>query len=157
MRTVAMKKTIDAMTPLSQNALLDYLSDEIEMAETKQDLLGVLDIMRDLLLPDTRHVAVRGLPHIRADLDVSAYRQSAEAPKAPTRTQAQPQPQPQPQATLQAGACHVVKIEIPLILADTFQGLSKRLRDLQKDDPVTFANATSALIWLANGDIKSVC
>lgn len=126
-----MRKPIDTMSNESLHAMLDYLSDEIEMAESKEDLEVVMHLARQLFQPSSMQNTVRGLPHIRAEVDVEAI----------TRTASK-------------HAC-TVHLEVPHILSSTFQDLSVRMSTLQNEDPDTFANATSALTWLANGKINS--
>ncbi|HEY9163659.1 MAG TPA: hypothetical protein VIN57_03525 [Magnetovibrio sp.] len=126
-----MMKPIDSMTNESLHAMLDYLSDEIEVAESKEDLELVLKMARELFRPSSMQNTVRGLNHILAEVDTDAIARTASK-----------------------HAC-TVHLEVPHILSSTFQDLSERMNALQNDDPDTFANATSALTWLANGKINS--
>lgn len=126
-----MSKPIDTMSNESLHAMLDYLSDEIDTANSKEELEIVLDLARQLFRPSSMQNAVRGLNHIRAEIDPQAIARTA--PKH---------------------AC-TVHLEVPQILSTTFQDLSVRMSALQDEDPVTFANATSALTWLAKGEISA--
>lgn len=126
-----MSKPIDDMSNANIHAVLDYLAEEIESAENKDDLLSVLSLTRELFLTPPMQNAVYGLENIRAEVDSKAIARD--------------------QSMLQC----TVQLEVPHILSTTFQDLSKRMRELQSDDPETFANATSALTWLARGQIST--
>lgn len=126
-----MSKPIDDMSNANIHAVLDYLAEEIESAENKDDLLSVLSLTRELFLTSPMQNAVYGLENIRAEVDSKAIARD--------------------QSMLQC----TVQLEVPHILSTTFQDLSKRMRELQSDDPETFANATSALTWLARGQIST--
>lgn len=126
-----MSKPIDDMSNANIHAVLDYLAEEIESAENKDDLLSVLSLTRELFLTSPMQNAVYGLENIRAEVDSKAIARD--------------------QSMLQC----TVQLEVPHILSTTFQDLSKRMRELQSDDPETFANATSALTWLARGEIST--
>lgn len=133
-----MPRPVDRMTTDNLNAVLEYLSDEVENAETKDDLNAVLAIARDLLTPNGMHNTVQGLEHIRAEVDAMAILEKAA-----------------PNAVAQDTYACTLQLEVPHILSNTFQDLSDRMNQLQNEDPETFANATSALSWLASGKLKS--
>lgn len=133
-----MPRPIDRMTANNLNAVLEYLSDEVENAETKEDLNAVLEIARNLLTPNGLRNTVQGLAHIRAEVDATAILDKT-APNA---------------AAQDTYAC-TLQLEVPQILSNTFQDLSDRMNQLQNEDPETFANATSALSWLATGKLQS--
>lgn len=126
-----MNKRVDNLTIASLHAMLDYLTEEIQLAETKEDLESVLNLMRDMLTPSPMINTVKGLGHIRAEVDQLAI------------------------ARAQAKHECTVRLDVPQILSETFQDLSSRMRKLQNEDPDTFASATSALTWLAKGEISA--
>jgi len=126
-----MSSPIDRMTNAQMHAVLDYLSEEIEIAESKEDLEAVLKLAREMLAPSPMQNVIRGFEHLRAEIDPSAI----------TRAQSKME-------------C-TVQLAVPQILSETFQDLSTRMRTLQAEDPDTFANATSALTWLASGEISA--
>lgn len=126
-----MNKPIDQMSNASLHAMLDYLAEEVEGAESKEDLVSVLSLARELFHPSPMQNAVRGLNNIRAEVDHEAIARA--------------------QSKLEC----TVHLEVPQILSTTFQDLSLRMRTLQSEDPDTFVNATSAMTWLANGEINT--
>lgn len=126
-----MPRPIDKMSRENLHAILDYLNEEAEKAETQEDLQNVMNIARDLIVPTPVQSAVHGLGHLRAEYVHS------------TSTKASP-----------ATSC-TVSLEVPYILSTMFHALSERMNRLQDEDPATFSNAASALNWLANGDIQS--
>ena len=124
-----MRNPTDHLSNATLNAMLDYLSQEIETAQTKEELQAVLSIAREMLAPPTQQNAVYGLQNIRAEVDRNAI--------------------------ARAGQECVVQLHIPHSLSETFHNLSTRMRTLQNEDPDTFANATNALTWLASGKISA--
>lgn len=126
-----MSTPIDNMSNANIHAVLDYLTEEIKSAGSKEDLLSVLSLTRELFETPPMQNAVYGLENIRAEVDRKAIAHD----------------QSKLECTLQ--------LEVPNILSETFQDLSKRMRELQSDDPETFINATSALTWLARGEIST--
>lgn len=129
-----MNSPIDRMTSAQMHAVLDYLSEEIEIAESKEDLEAVLKLAREMLAPSPMQNVVQGLGHLRAEVDHSAIARAQSGTAGPECT---------------------VQLAVPQILSETFQDLSTRMRTLQNEDPDTFANATSALTWLASGEISA--
>lgn len=132
---------IDRMSEANVAAMLEYLTEQLEDAETKEDIQAVLELARQLLDPPALHNAVHGLEHIRAEY--------APRPSSAANTE------PQIINTDAANLSNVINLEVPHILTNTFKALSDRMNTLQARDPETFANATSALTWLANGEITS--
>lgn len=124
-------RPIDRMSSASLDAMLEYMTEEVETAETKEELLFVLALARELITPKAMQNAVIGLDNIRAEVD------------------------PQAIAKAGAGKACTVELNVPQILSTTFLDLSERMLTLQNDDPDTFANATSALTWLASGAIRT--
>jgi len=120
-----------AISPNALNAILDYLSAELEEAKTTSDLTQILDLAKTLLLKPPTQNAVVGLGGIRAEMDAAAM---AEAHGK--------------------NAC-TVNLQVPRILSDTFEDLSVRMSHLQDRDPETFTNASNAMQWLANGKLGS--
>lgn len=139
-------RPIDRMSDAGLNAVLEYMSDEVEAAETKEELMFVLALARELLNPNSLQNAVIGLNNIRAEVDPQAIANAGS--KRDETTQAN--------AVLDGPSLEcTVQLDVPQILSSTFQQLSERMRSLQNDDPDTFANATSALTWLASGTIRT--
>lgn len=128
-------RPIDTLSRASLESMLEYLSEEVETAHTKEDFLAILSVAREMLSPAPLRNAVTGLKNIRAEVDCRAIR-GERAPQL---------------STLEACTVH---LDIPPILKDTFQALSRRMNTLQSEDPDTFVNATSALTWLASGTIR---
>jgi len=126
-----MSKPIDNMSNVNIHAVLDYLAEEIESAGSKEDLLSVLSLTREIFQTSPMQNAVYGLENIRAEVDSNAIARD-----------------------LSKLEC-TVQLDVPNILSTTFQDLSKRMRDLQSDDPETFVNATIALTWLAKDEIST--
>ena len=126
-----MNKPVDYMSSESIHAMLDYLSEEVECAESKEDIDSVLSLARELFRPSSMQNTVLGLDNIRAEVDTQAIQRA--------------------QSKLEC----TVHLEVPQILSTTFEDLSQRMRVLQSEDPETFANATSAMTWLANGEIST--
>ena len=144
-------RPIDRMSDAGLDAVLEYMSDEVEAAETKEDLMYVLALARELINPNSMQNAVVGLHNIRAEVDRHAIANAETESTGPKRAISK-----RTQSTL-AGAKQecTVQLDIPQILSSTFQQLSERMRTLQNDDPDTFANATNALTWLASGTIRT--
>lgn len=117
------------MTVGNLNFLLAYLADEIETAETRDDLTAILNVLSEMLSPPTLRNTVTGLDHIRAEVDRDAI------------------------ARAMGNASCIVKLELPDSLSETFQELSQRMRLLQSEDPETFKSASNALEYLAQGEI----
>ena len=136
-----MSRPIDRMSAESLHAVLDYLHEEVQCAETEEDLRAVMEIARDLFAPSRVQSAVRGLGHIRAEF----VRQQNPGQAGDEQDTA---------AAQDVYAC-TVSLEVPTILSTMFHDLSERMNRLQCEDPETFANATSALQWLANGNIQT--
>jgi len=112
------------VSPGALCAILDYISAELEDAQTADELAQIMELAKILLLaPSTRNM-VLGLPNIRAQME------------APTQSKK---------------AC-TVHLEVPTILSDAFQDLSWRMSALQDQDQETFSNAANALRWLAKGE-----
>ena len=135
------KSIIDDMSADNIEAMLEYLFEQLEDAETKEDVHAVLELARQLLDRPATHKAVHGLQNIRAEYDLPSTRPHTNDANA-----------------LGAHAdkfSNVVNLEVPHILTSTFEALSERMKALQNQDPETFANASSALSWLANGEITS--
>lgn len=131
------KSIIDTMSPGNAEAMLEYLFDQLDDAETKEDVHAVLELTRQLLEAPTTKSAVQGLDHVRVEY----------GPKAPPSSVA-------PRVDFDVEhLSNVVNLEVPQILTNTFQALSERMKTLQSQDPETFANASSALSWLANGEL----
>lgn len=120
-----------SISPNALNAILDYLSAELEEAKTTSDLTQILDLAKTLLLKPPTQNAVVGLGGIRAEMDQSAM---AEAQGK--------------------NAC-TVNLQVPSILSTAFEDLSVRMSHLQDRDPETFNNASNAMQWLANGKLGS--
>ena len=135
------KSIIDGMNAGNAAAMLEYLTEQLEDAETKEDLQAVLEPARQLLQRPPMHQAVHGLAHVRAEYDVP---QTDETRGITHYTDADGNK-----------LSNVVNLEVPHILSSTFHALSERMNTLQTHDPDTFANASSALNWLANGEITS--
>lgn len=144
-------RPIDRMSDAGLDAVLEYMSDEVEAAETKEDLMYVLALARELINPNSMQNAVVGLNNIRADVDRHAI---ANAKSESTGSKQARSKRAGPTLARSTQEC-TVQLDVPQILSSTFQQLSERMRTLQNDDPDTFANATSALTWLANGTIRT--
>lgn len=113
------------------NAILDYLSAELDDAKSSDDLSDILCMAKTLLLKPPTQNAVVGLGGIRADIDASAM---AEA---------------------QGKQACTVQLQVPTVLSGAFEDLSVRMSTLQDRDPETFTNASNAMQWLANGEFGS--
>lgn len=135
------KSIIDGMSAANIEAMFEYLTEQLEVAETKEDLHAIFELARQLLDTPSAFSAVQGLDHIRAEF--------GPAPQPPTHGEARTAPHDP------AKLSNVINLEVPHILTNTFKALSDRMKTLQEQDPDTFANATSALSWLAEGDITS--
>jgi hypothetical protein len=149
------------MTDVGLNAVLEYLSDEVEAAETKEELMFVLALVRELFNPNSLQNAVVGLNNIRAEIDCQAIANAGAKRGKTNQSGAKRSETVQansiPTGPTLAGETRecTVQLDVPQILSSTFQQLSERMRTLQSDDPDTFANATSALTWLASGTIRT--
>lgn len=133
------KSIIDDMNANNLEATLEYLFEQLENADTKQDVHAVLELARQLLERPTTHKAVHGLQNVRVEYDLPSSR-----------------PHTNDLHMIDADEdklSNVVNLEVPHILTHTFQALSERMKALQNQDPDTFANASSALSWLANGEL----
>jgi hypothetical protein len=113
----------------------------------------VLALVRELFNPNSLQNAVVGLNNIRAEIDCQAIAKANAAAKRGKTVQANSIPAG-PTLAGTTREC-TVQLDVPQILSSTFQQLSERMRTLQSDDPDTFANATSALTWLASGTIRT--
>ncbi|HEY9080697.1 hypothetical protein [Magnetovibrio sp.] len=113
-------------SPENLHHMLDYLHEEIEQAETVEDLSSLLTVVKAMMTQVRPINAVQGLPNIRAEVTPS----------------------------LISSDCNVAT-HVPESLVSTFYDLSNKMNQLQAEDPESFANASNALHWLANSD-KSV-
>ena len=120
-----------SISPNALNAILDYLSAELEEAKSTSDLTQILDLAKTLLLKPPTQNAVVGLAGIGAEMDTSAM---AEAQGK--------------------NAC-TINLEVPSSLSTAFEDLSVRMSHLQDRDPETFNNASNAMQWLASGELSS--
>ena len=146
MKKKPVTRPIDRMSDTALDAVLEYMSDEVQSAESKEDLMYVLALARELINPNSMQNAVVGLNNIRADVDRHAIANAQSELTGSKQARSK-----------QAGATQecTVQLDVPQILSSTFKQLSERMRTLQNDDPDTFVNATSALTWLANGTIRT--
>lgn len=108
-------------------AVLDYLQEEAQQAETSEDINAILDVLRAVLTEPQTVNTVYGLPNIRAEIQGMA---------------------PSPIAS----PCNV-STNVPSSLVSTFYDLSCKMNQLHIEDPDTFENASKALHWLANGEV----
>ncbi|MFC1672835.1 hypothetical protein ACFL12_01670 [Pseudomonadota bacterium] len=138
------RKTI---TPASLNAILDYLTAELDEASTEQEFDEILKLAKVLLLKAPTQNAVTGLDNVRADLDPTAMNQ-AQNVQYDRRTG-----QDRRQGKAKQATSQTLQIEVPTTLSGAFADLSNRMRTLQDQDPDSFANAANALNWLANGEL----
>lgn len=110
------------------DVLLTYLADEIEGAQSREDLEDVFSVVKGLFTPSSLQNTVLGLDHIRAEVDREAI------------------------ARVSGINTRAVELEVPEVLAEAFQDLAQHMRALQNDDTEAFGNASRALHWLASGD-----
>lgn len=111
------------LSPENFHTMLDYLHDEIQQAETAEDISSLLTMVKTMMT-ETRPInAVQGLPNIRAEVTPHAF----------------------------IADCNV-STSVPDCLVSTFYDLSDKMNQLQDEDPETFENASKALSWLANND-----
>lgn len=121
-----MSKAINDPKSTNLNIMLTYLEEEVEQAESPEQIADVLKVIRAMLADKHPVNAVKGLPYIRAEFMMNA----------PVR------------------GCNV-STNVPESLISTFYDLSDKMNKLQNEDPETFHNAANALHWLANND-KSI-
>ena len=126
-----MKSQRKAISPNALNAILDYLSAELEDARTTSDLAQIMDLAKTLLLKPPTQNAVVGLGGIRADMDTSAM------------------------SEVQGKKACTINLQVPSSLCTAFEDLSVRMSNLQDRDPETFNNASNAMQWLASGNMGS--
>lgn len=126
-----MKPQRKAISPDALNAILDYLTAELDDAKTTEDLNDIMSMAKTLLLKPPTQNAVVGLGGLRADMDTTAM---AEA---------------------QGKRACTVELQVPSSLSTAFEDLSVRMSNLQDRDPQSFSNAANALHWLANGQLTS--
>jgi len=103
--------------------MLDYLRDEIEHAETAEEISDVLTTIKAVLTEAQPIQTVTGLPNIRAEVMLNTP----------------------------SNDCNVAT-NVPDSLITTFYDLSDKMNQLQDEDPETFVNTSKALNWLANND-----
>jgi len=105
------------------HAMLDYIQEEVEQAESPEQIADVLKVIKTMLTESHPISTVTGLPNIRAEVMLNT---------------------PNPH-------CNVAT-KVPDCLITTFYDLSDKMNQLQDEDPETFENASKALSWLANND-----
>lgn len=120
------KKIKSDMSPETLYAMLDYLQDEVNSANSVDEITDVLTLFKTMFSEPLTVNTVRGLPNIRAEV---RGRASANA--------------------------YNVATNVPLSLVSTFYSLSDKMNKLQSDDPETFNNASKALHWLARREDRT--
>lgn len=118
-----MSKTINETPNTNLNVMLDYLEEEVEQAESPEQIADVLKVIKTMLTEKQPINAVTGLPNIRAEVMLNTP----------------------------STDCNVAT-NVPDSLITTFYDLSDKMNQLQDEDPETFDNASKALNWLANND-----
>lgn len=119
--------------PATLHAIFDYLSAELDDAKSTEDLAHLLRITKAILFESPIINMVMGVENVRAELDVSVM------------------------AKARNKSVSSVQLEVPSSLGSTFERLSWRMRQLQSQDPKTFADASNALKWLAKGELYTNC
>jgi len=110
-------------TNTNLNVMLAYLEEEVEQAESPEQIADVLKVIKTMLTETHPINTVMGLPNIRAEVMLNTPDQN----------------------------CNVAT-KVPESLITTFYDLSDKMNQLQMEDPETFENASKALSWLANND-----
>jgi hypothetical protein len=108
------------------HAMLDYLQEEIQMAETVDDINAIFTMLKSMFTEPATINTVRGLPHIRAEV-----------------------------RNMSSNSPYNVATNVPHSLVSTFYDLSDKMNFLQTRDPEMFNNASKALNWLANGEVEA--
>lgn len=108
------------------HAMLDYLQEEIQLAETADDINAIFTMLKSMFTEPATLNTVHGLPHIRAEI-----------------------------RNMSNHSRYNVSTNVPRSLVATFYDLSDKMNLLQTRDPETFNNASKALNWLAKGEVEA--